>query len=313
MKRTIKINFTDFWYPFNKTNNYFWNLLSKKYDLELSEEPDILFYSDFGINFTNYNCIRVFFTGENTRPNFKECDFSFSFDYLPEEPRNYRLPLYLFYDDVNKLTISKEPELIASKKTKFCSFIISNKYSAKRINFFKKLSKYKKVDSGGKVLNNIGDPVKDKYKFMKDYKFNIAFENSAYPGYTTEKIFQPMQVNTIPIYWGNPLIYKDFNTKSFINCHDYKNDKEVIERIIEIDNNRDLYINMLSQPYLNNNEITDFVKEENIVRQLDYIINTLPNIEPVARRFKPKSIFSIKLKKKMINIKNKIKYYLNWN
>ena len=72
-------------------------------------------------------------------------------------------------------------------------------------------------------LNNVGGPVKNKIDFIMDHKFTIAFENSSYPGYTTEKIFEPMLVNSIPLYWGNPLVDRDFNTKSFLNFHDYGN------------------------------------------------------------------------------------------
>ena len=78
------------------------------------------------------------------------------------------------------------------------------------------MSSKEKVDSGGKFLNNVGGPVTDKLSFIKDYKFVISFENSSYPGYTTEKILEPMLVNSIPVYWGNPLVYNDFNYRTYI-------------------------------------------------------------------------------------------------
>jgi hypothetical protein len=311
MKKKLKINFTDFWKEFIKTDNIFWNLLSKKYDLELSDNPDILFYSYFGYEFRKYKCLKVFFQGENFRPNFRECDFSFSFDYTPGNSRNLRLPLYYFYDDVNKLTLPKDPEKIASEKTKFCAFIVSNKFSAKRINFFKKLSKYKKVDSGGATCNNIGHRVDNKIEFIKQYKFTLAFENSSFPGYTTEKIFEPMLVSSVPIYWGNPLVYKDFNTKSFINYNDYKNDEEVIAKIIEIDKNPDLYYEMLKQPYFTDNKINEFVKDETILKQLDHIVESLENITPISKMVRPRPLIYVKLKDKLEYYKMKSKYYLN--
>ncbi len=63
MKQKLKIDFTDFWAQFNKRDNFFWNLLSKHYDLEISEKPDILFYSYFGREFTKYKCFRVLVPG----------------------------------------------------------------------------------------------------------------------------------------------------------------------------------------------------------------------------------------------------------
>ncbi len=67
---------------------------------------------------------------------------------------------------------------------------LQNRFNSTKVrnNFFLKISKYKKVDSGGLALNNIGYIVKNKLEFIKDYKFTIAFENSSYSGYTTEKI-----------------------------------------------------------------------------------------------------------------------------
>jgi hypothetical protein len=312
MKPRLKINFSDFWPTrFDKTNNFFWKLLSRKYDLEISEEPDILFYSNFGRNFLRYNCVRVLFQGENARPDFRECDYAFSFDYIPDNPRNYRLPLYVMYDDVNKLTQPKDPDQIARSKTRFCAFVVSNKFSAKRINFFKKLSKYKPVDSGGLILNNVGGPVINKLEFIKNYKFTIAFENSSYPGYTTEKIFEPMLVNSIPVYWGNPLVSRDFNPASFLNHSDFGNDKRLIEKIIEIDNNPLLYREMLSQPYFHDNKVNEFVNEENIIRQLDHIVDSMHSIEPVARIYKPKSALRFYVKNKALFAGIKVKYYLN--
>jgi hypothetical protein len=126
---------------------------------------------------------------------------------------------------------------------KFCSFVVSNGNSLERNNFFNKLSKYKIVDSGGSYLNNIGYKIPDKNKWISEYKFNICFENDAHRGYnehyTTEKLPQAMQSNTIGIYKGNTQIGKEFNTKSFINIREFNSEESAIEYIIELDKNDD--------------------------------------------------------------------------
>jgi hypothetical protein len=71
----------------------------------------------------------------------------------------------------------------------------------------------------------------------------------------------------VPIYWGNKLVDKDFNTKSFISYHDYENDEAVIERIIELDRNDDLYLECFKQPYYNNNVVNEYIRRENILDQ----------------------------------------------
>lgn len=271
----IKIWFTDFWDDFNPYDNFFTKLLSKYYDLDITpSNPDFLIFSWCLKDFYNYkNCVRIYFTGENIRPDYSICDYSISFDYDSFDKRNLRLPLYVLYGEKEKLIKLKSVEQIAVEKTKFCNFIYSNERAKERKEFFDILNRYKKVDSGGKVFNNIGYRVDKKLDFIKDYKFTIAFENSSYRGYTTEKIFEPMMVQSIPIYWGNPNIKEDFNIQSFINVHDYGSLKEVVEKIKEIDTNKDLYLKMLREPFLLKDKKTDYFSEQRILNFFDKIFS----------------------------------------
>lgn len=262
MKKKVKIAFADFWggFEYNPTgkdnfDNVFYNMLSEYYDLEITNQPDYLIYSVFGQNHLNYkNCKKIFYTGENIRPNFEVCDYSVSFDYLDDD-RNLRFPLsgITLYEKGQKNGFENKVdfEKIKSEKTKFCNFIFSNPNAQLRNVLFQELSKYKKVDSGGRVLNNIGYLVDDKLQFQNQYKFSIAFENSEYPGYTTEKLVHPKLVNSIPIYWGNPLVNKDWNTDSFINAYKFNNINELVDFIKEVDNNDDIYYKILTEPHLN--------------------------------------------------------------
>lgn len=266
VKPVLKVHFTDFWVDFDPENNFFINLLRKSFEVEMdSIKPDLLFYSYKGNDFLNFDCNRVFFTGENIRPRLFDCDYALCYDYSSNK-RIIRLPLYVLYKGFETLVNPIDVDQLISQKNKFCSFIVSNKYAQKRISFFKKLSKYKQVDSGGSYLNNIGYAVVDKGEFLKPYKFNIAFENTAFPGYTTEKVMQPMVAGSIPIYWGNPMIDKDFNTKSFVNWNDYGSDEAVIDKIIELDQDEVKYRTMLSEPWLTDNKFNRF-NDINIIKE----------------------------------------------
>jgi hypothetical protein len=160
-------------------------------------------------------------------------------------------------------------------KTEFCCFVNSSAFCKKRIDFFKKLSAHKFVHSGGKLLNNIGGPVEDKMSFISKFRFIIAFENSERNGYTTEKVFQPMFTNTIPIYWGNPSIGRDFNTASFINMYDFANDDQAIERILELENNLTSYKELYDKTWFNDNEVNQFVNRENIRLFFQKVFNSI--------------------------------------
>ena len=273
MKKKIKINFISFWGGFSPYDNYFTNLLKENFEVEISNNPDYLFYSIFGDQhrYVN-NCVKIQYLGENIPPDLNYANYAMSFDYM-DDPRHYRIPHYLlypgYYDLINK-TINDN-----LLNRKFCSFIVSNGACDIRNNFMLKLSKYKKVDSGGRFMNNIGKSIDKKVDWIKDYKFNIAFENNAYRpqhiGYTTEKIMEPMTVNTLPIYWGNTRIDLEFNTKSIINYSDFNSEEDMIDFIIELDKNDDKYMEVMKQPWLVNNEIIENNKLENIKKFLDSI------------------------------------------
>lgn len=277
MKQKLKIAFADFWggfeyNPTGKTNfdNVFWRILSERFDLEISSEPDYLIFSVFGSSHYNFSCKKIFYTGENMRPDYNICDFSISFDRL-NDVRNCRYPLSAITLYENNITDNFEKkktfEQIKSEKKKFCNFIFSNPNAQHRNELFLKLSKYRLVDAGGRVQNNLGYLVKDKLEFQNQYKFSIAFENSEYPGYTTEKLVHPKLVDSIPVYWGNPDVGLDWNTKAFINAYDYQNLDELVERIVQVDKDDDLYQKLLSEPHytgsvkpndLNHNSLLDF-------------------------------------------------------
>lgn len=305
----IKINFTDFWGGFDPNNNFFVSLLSDKYEVVISEEPDILIFSCYGYKHLEYKCVKVFFSGENVRPNFFECDYSITFDYSSYKNRNYRFPLFLLYGDIGKLIENKKVEEIAQSKPKFCNMLVSNPKGKERNLFFQLLNRYKKVDSGGRYLNNIGYKVKDRFDFIKDYKFTLAFENSSFEGYTTEKIFQPMKVHSIPIYWGDPLAATDFNEKSFINVHKYSSFEKAVEAIAEIDQNDDMYYSMLREPYFRNNKIPENLSNKGLLDFLENIVTNRYMTEPVATSSKIHVAKLLKLRKRIISRIFRINYW----
>jgi len=259
-KKTIKINFCSFGIRFNIEDNFIINALKKRYDIVISEQPDFLFYSVFDEDSTPYeNCIKIFYTDENITPAFNDCDYAIGFDHIQFEDRYLRFPFnaQLLHPGIQDRT-SFSDDLA---KRMFCNFVYSNSTSGEgtklRMEFCEQLAKYKHVDCPGRVLNNMSGSILDrddmnweagKIEFLKDYKFTIAFENSSTIGYTTEKMVQPLLANSIPIYWGNPGITREFNPKAFINCNDYNSFEEVIEKIKELDSNDELYMEMLKQP-----------------------------------------------------------------
>ena len=304
--KAIKVNFSDFWGGFNPYKNFFTNVLSKQFNIEISSNPDILIHSVYGNKYMKFKGIRVCFTGENKRPDFSRSDYHIGFDHNLY-PNYLRWPLFLIMTPPHFLTKKSSPATIKRQHIKFANFIYSNYNAKERQFFFHQLNTYKKVDSGGKVLNNLGYLVQDKLAFISNYKFTIAFENEIYPGYTTEKLTQPMKQNSIPIYWGNREVGKDFNKKSFIHVNDFGSFSEAIQYIKEIDNNEKLYNDFLKEPYFKDNKIPEKFHYKKLYDFFENIFSELGRKTPVAKWWHPHFYYYMRIRNTTKTIYAKIR------
>lgn len=312
---------------------YILSILKKHYEVELSDTPDYLFYNESQLEHINYSCIKIFYTGENMYPDFNLCDYALAFNYIQFGDRYTRLPIYLvstFYrekelamiktlnpkasNDASNDSIPQITKEDLSQKDGFCSFVYSNYLaSTERKDFYDALSMYKKVNSGGAYLNNVGGRVDNKLAFEMRHKFSIAFENSSNDGYTTEKLPNALSAQTIPIYWGNPLIGKEFNTKRFINCHDFKDFDAVVERIKEIDSNDDLYLQIINEPVYAEGYDTKKVEkdfESFLIHIFDQQMNEASRVKINPAR-QSDLLKNLQLLKRIVDFKNNIHYSLS--
>lgn len=275
----IKILFTDQAPDFDPEDNIYIRLLRQRYDVEFSEDPDFVFYCVFGTKFLSYpQSIKIFLANEPVFPNFNDCDYAIGAMSMSLDGRYFRQPPLMGFGENCVYTKLQEDRAWfpdAAFDRKFCNFIYSNASNGMgaklRIDFCRRLSQYRAVDCPGRVLKNMDDAILPRYRtgaecskgkmdrnwapgkigFLKKYKFTIAFENTQLPGFTTEKLFHPLLAGSIPIYWGNPMVTEYFSPKAFINCNDYGDDFDaVIRRVIELDHDKDQYMEMLRQPLL---------------------------------------------------------------
>ena len=261
---TTTIAFCDWWNDeygggtFNLHDNFFVNLIKTHcgdndvVTVDPSQNPDILFYSVFGQSNGAYHAGRkVFYAGEPV-PHRSNADFNITFD--ASNAINTRLPLWVCYFDHAILTPTRFPPI--PTREKFCSYIATNPRANRQAFVDQLSSQYKRVDCGGKHLNNIGGAIppgtnaSGKIEHGKQYKFAIAFENTQYPGYVTEKICDVYKSGCIPIYWGTPDIIKDFNPSTFINANDFPDLDALIDHIRRVDCDDALYASYFKDPVL---------------------------------------------------------------
>lgn len=281
--KKLRVAFTD---THNHIEQFFLALLSERYEVEIDNlNPEFLFFGDenFGTNNIRHSkkdCIKIFFTGENRRPENYDCHYAISFDHN-YQPWHYRLPLFVIYmwalKNIHNTKYGKnyilKPEI--KDKTDFCTFVVQNPRCEERNSFFKKLNAIKKVDSGGPLYNNIGtklDGEQAKIDFLSTRKFNICFESMSYPGYCTEKILHAFYAGTVPIYWGSTTVQHDFNRDSFINVHDFKSQEEAIDYVMKVDEDGELYKKIVSAPKFNANIPPSYIFNNNFLNWFDAVV-----------------------------------------
>jgi hypothetical protein len=184
--------------------------------------------------------------------------------------KNYYFPLWVqfvnwFYESQPRqgdpdyfcdpdLFNGKKRRSFTAKDRKFCSLINNWDPSGNRKEVHDILMAKNHVDCYGSLFNNTGGKMggtqSTKCELLKDYKFSIAFENLKHSGYNTEKIIQPIEAGCIPVYWGGERVRDYFNPKSYINVDDFNSMEEVVDEMLRIDSNDELFEEMVStQPF----------------------------------------------------------------
>jgi hypothetical protein len=273
-----KVAFIDFWDNFDPNNNFLIHLFkSVREDIEVVEplKADTIIFSCFGNSNSYYrDKKKIFFTGENKRPNFNICEYSISFDFDDYNGRNVRIPLWYYYIDwFNKGSYNNPDYLIPIdyldnpnefsnvKKDKFCSAVFSNPVDT-RVNMINIINSYKQVDCYGKPhLLKLQDGERYKMDIISKYKFSVCFENSLYDGYYTEKLLHAKIAGNIPIYYSDKNYIKDFNPDSCLNLIDFENMEHLLEKIKEIDANDMIYKKMLSENLILNKNLDNIKKQ----------------------------------------------------
>lgn len=65
-------------------------------------------------------------------------------------------------------------------------------------------------------------PPDGKLNTLSQYKFTLCFENAIFPGYITEKLFDALLADSVPIYLGDPNILESVPSNTFIDAREFK-------------------------------------------------------------------------------------------
>lgn len=261
--KTVKIKFVGFWDGFVPESHFIYQILIKHYNVEIVNNPDYIICSMFGkpYEYCNYPQVRIMYSGENYIPDFNLIDYAISPYPIDFFDRAFHKPACV---DIFGRCLALETKNrnyssdFVKKKEHFANFIASHESEYNiRGDFFKQLSKYKRVESPGTYLNNMpnGETVSftndTKTDFQRKSKFTLCFESTKHQGFVTEKITDAFYADTIPVYYGSDNVSDIFNPNAFIDCSRYSSFDDVVEKIIELDNDDEMFLKMLRQPILN--------------------------------------------------------------
>jgi len=232
----------------------------------------------------------ILISREAFSPDFNLFDYAIGFDPLVYSDRYLRFNTGYRFRKFLAVTPSKK---FSFSDKKFCDFIYSNSFSNPMRDEIKLvLDKYATVDSYGRHLNNAGHVLhkltselgweQAKIEIQAKHLFSIAAENAFQLGYTSEKIYTSFAAGNIPIYWGNPLIFKDVNPNRIISVHSFQTIEKMCAHIISLANDEDAYNKIIREPWFTDSQLDEI---ENYPFELQRFLQNIVD-QPIELRMR---------------------------
>lgn len=133
-----------------------------------------------------------------------------------------------------------------AKKTKLAVTVASNcRVPSRRYRILRELSKHIHVDEFGSCSGKIICP-KSKgtavcSRYIADYKFYLAFENSYCRDYLSEKVWRAFDRNQIPVIAASDSTVELLPRDSYLNVFDFPTLEHLANRMLEVGNNETLF------------------------------------------------------------------------
>ena len=116
--------------------------------------------------------------------------------------------------------------------------------------------------------------VVSKAETFSKYKFALIFENACVTSWITEKIFDCLRSDCIPIYFGAPNIQDYVPADLYIDKRNFRDDKELADFLVDMKEDTYNQYRAKVATYLNSSEFTKHFSTS----LADTIINTIENI-----------------------------------
>lgn len=207
--------------------------------------------------------VRILVATEALSPDLNIFDYAISYDISVDSDRLFRPHTWLRFESAfNFADFRSRRSNPLQERELFCDFIYSNRDAHPfRGRVFSLLSaNFVGVKSYGRVRNNahISDLGINSAEFGKDWRrekieihrrhnFSLAVENARFPGYTSEKLITAFLGGTIPIYWGNTGVSREFNARAFVDVNNLS-PEEIVETVEFVKQDSVARWSMLQEP-----------------------------------------------------------------
>lgn len=276
---SVSICFRDFHPNFDPNDNLVVRALSQHFSVVVEDDAEFCFLSLFGTSHETFRGPKVEVIGEPESPRWGMTDFAIGFDRSLDD-RFLRYPSWAWRFDPREL-LRPLHEFVGDHEREFCLFLYSNPNSPMRNAIFTELSSRRFVTSPGRVFNNspsIGDRSAVDWRAAKvgaasGFRFTIAAENARRTGYVSEKLPDAFTAGSIPIYWGDPLVDLDFDTRCFLDLSRCASVTELADRVVEVDEDAEQRARMLENAPLRSTAYEDVYRFDRVEDYLRDVVH----------------------------------------
>ncbi|MCY4504361.1 MAG: glycosyltransferase family 10 [Hyphomicrobiales bacterium] len=245
------------------------------------DNPDFLFFSrSLYHKRIHYLCARVFYAAQHSPASVHELS-DWELGYVRhdgEAARQVYMPNWLFLDCARLAEPPEDPHRLMRKKMGFCAFIQTRSHPLRNA-FYETLAARRRVDTFGNVFRNrprrpgLGpynraERYDELAPIYRKYKFVVSFESHSYPGYLSEKLVCALLARSVPIYWGDPWVAHLINPACFINAHDFATPHALVEHVLKVDADDDLYRRYLAAPIFRDGQLPACARHTHLSDQM---------------------------------------------
>ena len=258
------------------------HFLRQHFELTMDDQnPDLFFFSRQQYHASrHYLCARVFYDAQYSPDSVRELS-DWELGYVRPHGASVRqtyMPNWVFLDCARLVEPPEDASRLMREKTGFCAFIHQMRYPL-RSAFYDCLSARRRVDALGDVFRNrprrhgLG-PHNNAERYdrlipvYRKYKFVVSFESNSLPGYLSEKLVCALLARAVPIYWGDPWVAHLFNPACFINAHDFATPQALVEHVLKVDADDDLYQRYLAAPVFRDEKLPTCASHTHLRNQI---------------------------------------------